>query len=505
MSLEALNDLADVLSAADLHELVESQEAEYEVSTNNLNVNFSKQLLTNEAWNTLLNFAKEKQLKQKIHALLSGEIVNPTEGRAALHTALREPKDSGFSQTDKRVAVHAELKKLEEWVEKLQQGSCLGSTGKVITDVVYFGVGGSNLGPEFVIDSLAEFETQSLSVPKVHFVSCMDGIQLLRVLKQLNAEQTLMVICSKSFGTKDTLLNAQTMLQWFTKELNSDTAALESHTLGISSNPERMSGFGIPKDKQLLLWGWVGGRFSFWSTVGFPIALRLGMQNFRELLAGGHAMDQHFANTELENNIPVVLGLLSYWNSSFLKLKRNMVLPYDARLKLLAEYLAQLHMESLGKQVTLQEEFVEQSTGSMLWGGIGTNSQHSFYQLLHQGTEPFYADFVLVEKEPDYSNYSNEVKKCFSQQYQYAHANCYAQSDLMAFGQEDANPNRCYPGNHPSVMIKLKELTPFTLGQLVALYEHRTYVNAVMLDINAFDQFGVEQGKLMAEEYFHKM
>lgn len=504
--IQKTKDLAEVLSQASLKNLCEENSSNYSLTINGLRYDFSKQLLTEETLQHLLAIAEQVGLKQKIANLLTGELVNLTEGRAALHTALREPQDSErtskFASTEINTLVHQELDKLENIVDALRAGAMQGATGRAFTDVVFLGVGGSNLGPQFVLNALHEFDHSEAQVPNVHLVSAMDGIQLARLLKGLNAETSLMVVCSKSFGTKDTLLNAETMLSWFAEHLASNEKALMHHALGISSNSDRMDAFGIPKDKQLALWDWVGGRFSFWSTVGLPIALRLGMENFRQLLAGAHAADQHFAEAELAENIPVIMGLLSYWNTSFLHKGRNMVLPYDARLESLPEYLAQLHMESLGKHTTLDCEIVEIKTGSKLWGGLGTNSQHSFYQLLHQGTEEFFADFLMVEKAPNYSEYTEQVKADLDKQFRYAHANCLAQSDLMAFGQENTDPNHYYPGNHPSVMLTLKELTPYSLGQLVALYEHRTYVNAVLLNINAFDQYGVELGKVMAEEYF---
>jgi len=485
--------------------VVSARSSALSISKNGINLNFQKQLLTDDAWKALLEFAEYKQVKVKVKALLSGDIVNPTENRPALHSALREPLNDHLSSKEINHAVHLELDKLEAFVDSLRSGSMLGSTGKAFTDIVYLGVGGSNLGPEFVLSSLKEFESVTEQTPNLHFVSCMDGIQLMRALEDLDTETTLMVVCSKSFGTKDTLLNAETMLAWFEATLASKQAALDKHCIGLSCKPERMSDFGIPTEKQLLLWDWVGGRYSLWSVVGLPIALRLGMQSFRDLLAGAHAMDRHFYAEEISQNLPVILGLLSFWNTSMLDMGRNMVLPYDARLGMLADYLAQLHMESLGKSVTTELEFVEGKTGSMLWGGIGANSQHSFYQLLHQGTEGFYTDFILFEKEPDYPNFPQSVKASLQKQFRYSHANCLAQSELMAFGQDSDDPNKCYSGNHPSVTLLLEELNPYNLGQLIALYEHRTYVNAVLLDINAFDQYGVEQGKVMAEAYSKKL
>jgi len=479
--------------------------SEYDVSTEGIGLNFKKQHLNTEILTALHALANESNLQQKKKNLFSGAVVNPTEGRPALHTALRaSSRDSNLVPEEIFAQVTYELNKLETMVDAIVSGDMKGSTGKAFTDLVYLGVGGSNLGPEFVLDALDEYKIKNFDYFNVHFVSAMDGLQLVKVLENLNAETTLMAVCSKSFGTKDTLLNAQTMLQWFSHELGSKDCGMQYHTLGISANPQRMNDFGIPSTRQLRLWDWVGGRYSLWSTIGLPIALRFGMQGFRDLLSGAESMDKHFLEADAKENLPTILGLLAVWNTSFLGIGTKLVLPYDSRLKMLSEYLAQLNMESLGKHTTLDLKDVAKKTGSMLWGAIGSNAQHSFYQLMHQGSEKFYCDFITCKEAPDYSHYGESTQQAFQEQYDYSHANCMAQSDLLAYGQDSEDLNKRYPGNHPSVTIELKKLSPFSLGQLIALYEHKTYVASVILNINAFDQYGVEQGKVMAEEYYQK-
>ncbi len=496
---------ASKIHSTSIKDLVATNKFSTKVETGGMRLDFQKQYLNSEVLNSLFELAELNDLEQRKKDLFGGAIVNPTEGRQALHTALRaSDKDSNLVPEDIFAQVTYELNKLEVMVDAIVSGDMKGSTGKAFTDLVYIGVGGSNLGPEFVLSALDEFKIKNFDYFNIHFVSAMDGLQLVEVLGDLNAETTLMAICSKSFGTKDTLLNAQTMLQWFKHELGSKDCGMQYHTLGISANPQRMDDFGIPSDKQLRLWDWVGGRYSLWSTIGLPIAIRFGMQGFRDLLEGAESMDKHFLETDAKDNLPTILGLLAVWNTSFLGIGTKLVLPYDSRLKMLSEYLAQLNMESLGKHTTLDLKDVAKKTGSMLWGAIGSNAQHSFYQLMHQGSEKFYCDFITCKQAPDYSHYGESTQQAFQEQYNYSHANCMAQSDLLAYGQESEDLNKRYPGNHPSVTIEIEKLSSFSLGQLIALYEHKVFVSSVILNINAFDQYGVEQGKVMAEEYYQK-
>ena len=498
-------DLAGLVKQASIRDLVEKETISEKIHTDGLSLDFQKQLINTDALNSLFDLTEICELNQKKKDLFSGAIVNPTEARPALHTALRaSSSNSNLVPEDIFAQVSYELNKLESMVNAIVSGDMKGSTGKAFTDLVYIGVGGSNLGPEFVLSALDEFKIKNFDYFNIHFVSAMDGLQLVQVLENLNAETTLMAVCSKSFGTKDTLLNAQTMLQWFKHELGSKDCGMQYHVLGISANPQRMNDFGIPSDKQLRLWDWVGGRYSLWSTIGLPIAIRFGMQGFRELLSGAESMDKHFLEADTKDNLPTVLGLLAVWNTSFLGIGTKLVLPYDSRLKMLSEYLAQLNMESFGKHTTLDLKDVETKTGSMLWGAIGSNAQHSFYQLMHQGSEKFYCDFITCKQAPNYSHYGESTQQAFQEQYDYSHANCMAQSDLLAFGQKSDDLNKRYPGNHPSVTIEIEKLSPFSLGQLIALYEHKVFVSSVILNINAFDQYGVEQGKVMAEEYYQK-
>ncbi|MBR5494174.1 MAG: glucose-6-phosphate isomerase, partial [Psychrobacter sp.] len=345
---------------------------------------------------------------------------------------------------------------------------------------------------------------------EVHFVSNMDGTQLDNLLKHLNPETTLFIISSKSFGTVDTLSNAKTALSWLlaTAKLRAGTedSVLRRHFIGISANGEKMSAWGIHPEHQLQLWEWVGGRFSLWSAIGLAIAIRIGIDGFKALLAGAHSMDEHFAQAHFAENLPVLLGLLAVWNSTFLHVNAHTVLPYDGRLEYLPSYLTQLEMESNGKSVTLHGERLDYDTCPILWGEIGSNAQHAFYQLLHQGTQQVSCDFIACVRR--YSDKATNAS--LQQQHELSLANCLAQSRVLAFGNaaiadadiqiaSDADKYKYYRGNQPSTTLLIDELTPHSLGALIALYEHKVYVMASIWDINPFDQWGVEMGKQMAE------
>ena len=373
--------------------------------------------------------------------------------------------------------------------------------------MVNIGVGGSDLGPLMATTALDEWADTAI---EVHFVSNMDGTQLDNLLKHLNPETTLFIISSKSFGTVDTLSNAKTALSWLlaTAKLRAGTedSVLRRHFIGISANNEKMSAWGIHPEHQLQLWEWVGGRFSLWSAIGLAIAIRIGIDGFKALLAGAHSMDEHFAQAGFVENLPVLLGLLAVWNSTFLQVNAHTVLPYDGRLEYLPSYLTQLEMESNGKSVTLHGERLDYDTCPILWGEIGSNAQHAFYQLLHQGTQQVSCDFIACVRR--YSDKATNAS--LQQQHELSLANCLAQSRVLAFGNaaiadtdgqiaSDADKYKYYRGNQPSTTLLIDELTPHSLGALIALYEHKVYVMASIWDINPFDQWGVEMGKQMAE------
>ena len=480
-----------------------------------LYIDYSKQCIDDIVLDNLLSLANSCELSERIDFLLQGAMVNTSEARAALHTALRLPATAKLQvgRQDVVADVHKSLLQVERLSERVRTGTWRGFSGKAITDVVNIGVGGSDLGPLMATTALDEWADTDI---KVHFVSNMDGTQLDNLLKHLSPETTLFIISSKSFSTVDTLSNAKTALSWLlaTAILRAGTeeSVLRRHFIGISANSEKMSEWGIHPEHQLQLWEWVGGRFSLWSAIGLAIAIRIGIEGFKALLAGAHSMDEHFAQADFAENLPVLLGLLAVWNSTFLQVNAHTVLPYDGRLSYLPSYLTQLEMESNGKSVTQHGDHIDYDTCPILWGEIGSNAQHAFYQLLHQGTQQVSCDFIACVRR-----YSDVAKNTpLQQQHELSLANCLAQSRVLAFGNaaiaeadiqiaSDADKYKYYRGNQPSTTLLIDELTPHSLGALIALYEHKVYVMASIWDINPFDQWGVEMGKQMAESVHHAM
>ena len=502
-------------SLASLFAQDDSRATRFSMQAGALYMDYSKQCINEQVLASLLQLAESCELSTRIDALMQGAMVNTSEERAALHTALRLPATVKLKVGEQEVVadVHQSLCQVERLSERVRSGTWRGFSGKAITDVVNIGVGGSDLGPLMAATALDEWADTDI---EVHFVSNMDGTQLDNLLKHLNPETTLFIISSKSFGTVDTLSNAKTALSWLlaTAELRAGTedSVLRRHFIGISANSEKMSAWGIHPEHQLQLWEWVGGRFSLWSAIGLAIAIRIGMAGFKELLAGAHSMDEHFAQADFAENLPVLLGLLAVWNSTFLQVNAHTVLPYDGRLSYLPSYLTQLEMESNGKSVTQYGECIDYNTCPILWGEIGSNAQHAFYQLLHQGTQQVSCDFIACVER-----YSDKVENApLQQQHELSLANCLAQSRVLAFGnaalQESevqvasaADKYKYYRGNQPSTTLLIDELTPHSLGALIALYEHKVYVMASIWDINPFDQWGVEMGKQMAESVHDAM
>ena len=502
-------------SLATLFAADDERATRFSTQAGSLYMDYSKQCIDETVLSNLLSLADSCDLSARIKALLQGAMVNTSEERAALHTALRLPETAALQVGEQNVVadVHRSLAQVARLSERVRSGTWRGFSGKAITDVVNIGVGGSDLGPLMATTALDEWADTDI---EVHFVSNMDGTQLDNLLKHLNPETTLFIISSKSFGTIDTLSNAKTALSWLlaTAKLRAGTedSVLRRHFIGISANGEKMSAWGIHPEHQLQLWEWVGGRFSLWSAIGLAIAIRIGMAGFKALLAGAHSMDEHFAQADFAENLPVLLGLLAVWNSTFLQVNAHTVLPYDGRLSYLPSYLTQLEMESNGKSVTQHGDHIDYDTCPILWGEIGSNAQHAFYQLLHQGTQQVSCDFIACVRR-----YSDKVHNAsLQQQHELSLANCLAQSRVLAFGNaaisgadaqtvSEADKYKYYRGNQPSTTLLIDELTPHSLGALVALYEHKVYVMASIWDINPFDQWGVEMGKQMAESVHHAM
>ena len=473
-----------------------------------LSIDFSRHHANRDTWKLLFDLARACKLKDAISHLYSGYPRNFTEEKPALHMALRaSSEDIDFKAIYPNV--QDELNKLETWVSRLHSGDLKGYSGNAIDTVVNLGVGGSDLGPLLVSDALKGFREKKSVKLSFHYVSSMEGSQTRFLLATLDPERTLFLVTSKSFGTIDTLVNAATFLAWLLEHCQDKSLVLDKHFLAITGNSERAKAWGIPEENHLKFWSWVGGRFSLWSTIGTSVAMQLGMKQFRELLAGANSMDRHFKTEPWEKNLPIRLALIGIWCTNILGIESLAVLPYDGRLKLLPTYLQQLEMESNGKSVNSQGQEVDYETAPIIWGELGPNGQHAFFQLLHQGTRSVACDFILTKHR--YLGYNGplSVKNKLTEQHKLGLSNCLAQAMVLALGDKalgDSNSSepkdkpsyQNYPGNQPSNLIMLDELTPRSLGQLIALYEHKVFTQSVIWDINPFDQWGVELGKVMA-------
>ena len=475
-----------------------------------LHVDVSKQRVTPETLALLVEWAHSCGLESKRQAFFGGAEVNPSEKRPALHMAARWPANKAAPEGMEAAAAFCQKQhaKMASLVQRVHQGEWFGATGQAITDIVHIGVGGSDLGPKLVSEALAD--RPSRTKVGVHYVSTMDGSQLLPLMETLNPATTLLVLASKSFTTADTQFNVRTALLWLSDALEVEEATIRRYQLlGVSSKPDKMTEFGIPEAHQLAFKEWIGGRFSLWSPIGVSVAMQLGVEHFDALLAGAHAMDQHFTATPLEANLPVIMALLGAWNCQFLNIPTHAVLPYDGRLKCLAAYLQQLEMESNGKSVGLDGRSIHHATCPILWGDVGPNAQHAFYQLLHQGGHTVSADFVAVA-ERSASAFDN-ANTALQEQEALTLANCLAQSQLFALGDDAIPPAlrgymaQGYRGNQPNSVILLKSLNAWSIGALLALYEHKVFVQSVLWNINPFDQPGVELGKQLANSLYQTL
>ena len=465
----------------------------YALRHNNLLLDFSRQLLDDEAQRELLALVDECNLGHRIADLFDGERVNNTENRAALHMALRADEDASFAVDDASVVddVLAEREHCFAFAEAVRSGERTGYTGEAFTDIVNIGIGGSHLGPQLAVDAL--FNEDS---PRCHFVSGAGGQQLLNTLSRIDAASTLFVVCSKTFTTQETMLNAGAAREWLQSELGAE--AVGDHFAAVSVNSEAMDQFGIADDARFAIWNWVGGRYSLWSAIGLTAMIAIGADAFQEMLDGAQEMDRHFRGAAWADNLPVMLALIDLWNRNCLRMNSHAFLPYERRLQFFPEYLQQLEMESLGKSVQRDGKPVENATSPVVWGTHGSNAQHSYMQALHQGTLKVFVDFIGVAISPDDVEAYRNV----------ALANMLAQAEalrsgrsLQEVGDSEIALHRVQPGNVPSSVILLKRVTPAALGSLVALYEHKVYVLSVLWDINPFDQWGVELGKTLANKY----
>ncbi len=509
--IQQLNTLKAEFAQLHLTELFAKDATRFEkfsVAVSPIVFDFSKHRIHAEVLSRLVAWAQTQDLTSWIKRLFSTEEINYTEQRAAMHWALRLPKDDQ-SHPELAKQVHTQLERMYALVEKIHAGQCRGATGEVIQDVVNIGVGGSDLGPLMVSHALSDFKKSTYKPLNVHFVSTIDGSQLSDLLHQLRPETTLFIISSKSFGTIDTLSNAQTVRLWLEKALGQESQILKHHFIGVSTKADKMTEWGIAAENQFLLWDWVGGRYSLWSCIGLPIALTIGVDGFKQLLAGAYAVDQHFQTAPFEQNIPVLMGLLGAWNNNFLNIQTHAVLPYDGRLKYFASYLQQLEMESNGKSIQRDGKKVDLDTCPIIWGEVGPNAQHAFYQLLHQGSQAVSCDFIAPVQRYQAQQFTYvDNAEALVEQHHLALSNCLAQSRLLAFGNQALNQQEVqdlpeykqYEGNQPSSTILLQELNPYSLGMLIAMYEHKVFVQSVLWNINPFDQWGVEKGKEIANQ-----
>ncbi|HEX6992802.1 MAG TPA: glucose-6-phosphate isomerase [Gammaproteobacteria bacterium] len=464
--------------------------AHFSLEREGLLLDLSRQLLDRHGLDLLVELAEQTDVSHWIELMFSGYPINNTEDRPALHVALRRPADRPILAWGEDVMplVEAERRKMRALADALHAGELKGHTGRAITDVVNVGIGGSDLGIVMAVEALAELRKPGLGV---HCVSNVDGVQLRHVLARVDPETTLFVICSKSFTTLETLTNARTVRQWLLR--HGGERAVAAQCIAVSTNHPAMDEFGIAPDRRLSMWDWVGGRFSVWSAVGLAVALAVGWSAFERFLAGGHAMDEHFRQAPLRENLPALLALVGIWNRNFLGAASHAVLPYDDHLHRFPAYLQQLEMESNGKSTRRGGEPVECATCPIVWGEPGSNAQHSFYQLLHQGTERVSIDFLLPARSAVGAQ----------EQHDLAAANCLAQAWALAEGDPSGKPrgpHQRYPGSRPSTLILFTRLDPETLGKLVALYEHKVFVQGVIWDVNSFDQWGVELGKRLASQ-----
>lgn len=476
---------------------------QFSVQRENYLFDYSKNLIDQQTFDLLQNLAEECDLKSAIKSMFSGEKINETEGRAVLHTALRDFSDKEILVDGENIkpAIKRVLNQMKNFSENIISGKHKGFSGKQITDVVNIGIGGSDLGPVMVCSALKHFKTRL----DLHFVSNVDGNHIAEVLKNLNPETTLFIIASKTFTTQETMTNAASAKDWFLK--SGTQKDVEKHFVALSTNTEAVKDFGIAEENIFEFWDWVGGRYSLWSAIGLSIVLSVGYENFEQLLKGAHETDVHFQTTDFKENVPVLMGLLGIWYRNFFDAGTYAILPYSQYLDRFPAYLQQGDMESNGKCVDREGEFVEYETGPIIWGEPGTNGQHAFYQLIHQGTELIPADFIAYVKSCNVISDHQEILL----------ANFFAQTEALAFGKNEVEARqdlekagtapedierllnyKVFHGNTPTNSLLINELNPFSLGQLIALYEHKIFVQGVIWNIFSFDQFGVELGKVLA-------
>ena len=470
-----------------------TRESQMSISFEDFFVDFSKNRWTSETIQLFKELAIELNLKESISLYFKENKLNFTEDRAVLHTALRSSEKEVVLNSKNIIDdIEAVKHKIKLFSEAVIGGTKTGSTGKAFTDIVNIGIGGSDLGPKLVCNALKHYKNHL----NTHYISNIDGDELQETLQKINPETTLFIVVSKSFTTSETLQNANTIKDWFVSKLPEQ--AIEQHFIAVSAKPEKAVDFGVSNEAVFPMWDWVGGRFSLWSAVGVSVALGLGYDNYNKLLLGAQKADESFKNDDLNENIPVLMAFLSVWYSNFFKTTNEAVIPYSYYLEDFVPYLEQGFMESNGKSIDRNGEEVDYSTGSVVFGGVGSNAQHAFMQLFHQGTNLIPTDFI---------GFCNSLHGNSAHQ-NVLISNMFAQANALAFGtrgKEIENPYKVFKGNSPSTTFLIKKLTPETLGSLIAIYEHKIFVQGILLNINSFDQFGVELGKELSREYINSL
>mgnify|MGYP003133580270 FL=1 len=479
----------------------------FSIQFNDILIDYSKNRISEETIKLLLSLAEECQLKEAIDLMFSGEAINQTENRAVLHTALRNQSNKPIMVDGEDVMpeVKAALSKMKAFANKVTAGKWIGHTGKPITQIVNIGIGGSDLGPMMVTEALKNYNTFGI---ETYFVSNVDGTHISEVLKRVNAEETLFMIASKTFTTQETMTNAHTAKTWFLSQ-GGNQKDIAKHFIAISTNQESVVDFGIDPDNMFVFWDWVGGRYSLWSSIGLSIACTIGYDNFEQLLIGAFEMDEHFQQTPFEKNAPVILALLGIWYTNFFGADSEAILPYDQYMHRFAAYFQQGNMESNGKSVDRSGQKINYQTGPIVWGEPGTNGQHAFYQLIHQGTKLIPCDFIApaISQNPIGNHHSILLSNFFAQTEALMNGKSYDEvvHELIKAGESETEINKTAPfkvfeGNKPSNSILVKKLNAKTLGSLIALYEHKIFVQGIIWNIYSFDQWGVELGKALASK-----
>lgn len=502
--LVSLQDKYQNLSIKHLFEKSERFER-YSLQLEDLLVDYSKNRINGEIFSALMDLARETELHQAIESMFSGEAINRTENRAVLHTALRNRSNHPVYVDGKDVMpdINVVLAQMKGFADQIHGGTWLGYSGKPIKSLVNIGIGGSDLGPVMVTEALKPFQNPNL---EIFFVSNVDGTHIAETLKKVDPETTLFFIASKTFTTQETMTNAHTARSWFLEHAKEESAVAK-HFVALSTNSKAVAAFGIDINNMFAFWDWVGGRYSLWSAIGLPIACVIGFDNFEQLLSGAYSMDEHFRHSTFERNIPVVLAMIGIWNTNFLGATSEAILPYDQYLHRFAAYFQQGNMESNGKYVTREGKKANYSTGPIIWGEPGTNGQHAFYQLIHQGTHLIPCDFIApaISHNPIGDHHQKLLSNFFAQTEALMKGKLLeeVQAEMRKAGKSESEidqiaPHRVFEGNRPTNSILIKKITPYTLGQLIAMYEHKIFVQGVVWNIFSFDQWGVELGKVLA-------